>query len=334
MAEYRLLTLWRIEAPLQRVFDAISDSLRWPEWWAGADRVEELRAGDADGVGGLRRYTWKSRLSYRLSFDAVTTRVEAPRLLEACVSGDLEGSGRWTFEHEAGITLVRYEWHVRSTRRWMNLAAPAVRSMFVHNHHALMQQGEKGLASLLGCRLHEAVYCEQPPAGRRPLDERIDWPAAMAAGITAGVVATIVQMILWEASSIAATDMLLRDARLAAAIVMGARVLPPPASFDWNVMLAATTVHFALSTVYGVLQAPVAARLSSLPAALAGCALGLLLYAVNMYGFTAIFPWFAASRDWITVTAHVSFGMTAAIAYKCRGAFAAALEKRPAGTAD
>jgi hypothetical protein len=40
------------------------------------------------------------------------------------------------------------------------------------------------------------------------------------------------------------------------------------------------------------------------------------LYAINMYGFTAIFPWFAASRDKITLTAHIAFGVVAAGAYR------------------
>lgn len=147
------------------------------------------------------------------------------------------------------------------------------------------------------------------------LDRRINWTAAALAGIAAGIIATLVQMALWWIASYPAVDMLLRDARLAAAIVMGRGVLPPPAPFDWLVMLVSSVVHFALSVAYGLLQAPVVARLSSGIAILAGCALGLLLYVVNMYGFTVLFPWFEASRDWITAAAHASFGATAAVAY-------------------
>jgi hypothetical protein len=36
---------------------------------------------------------------------------------------------------------------------------------------------------------------------------------------------------------------------------------------------------------------------------------GLLLYGVNMYGFTAAFAWFEACRDWITLAAHLVFGI-------------------------
>lgn len=49
---------------------------------------------------------------------------------------------------------------------------------------------------------------------------------------------------------------------------------------------------------------------------LAGAAFGLFLYALDMYGFTMIFPWFEATRDGITVATHVAFGIVAAGAYR------------------
>ena len=47
-----------------------------------------------------------------------------------------------------------------------------------------------------------------------------------------------------------------------------------------------------------------------------GTAFGLVVYTVNMYGFTSVFPWFDAARDWIAVATHVAFGMVAAAAYR------------------
>jgi len=34
-----------------------------------------------------------------------------------------------------------------------------------------------------------------------------------------------------------------------------------------------------------------------------------------MYGFTLVYPWFEQARDWITVVAHVVFGVVAAAAW-------------------
>ena len=310
MAEYRFVTFWHIEAPLQRVFDAISDSFRWPDWWHGALAVEERDAGATDGVGAVRRYHWKSRLPYRLSFEARTTRIEPPVMLEAVVSGDLEGCGRWSFSHENGVTSIRYDWHVHTTRPWMNLFAPIARRLFSENHHALMRQGAEGLAHLLGARLvgvrYEDLHCAANP--RQP----VAWMTAAIAGLAAGAIATVAQMAVWRLAAWPLREMLLRDTRLAAAIVMGRGVLPPPATFDWTVLCAASAVHIALSIIYGLVLAPLAVRLNLRPALAAGALFGLLLYGVNMYGFTAVFPWFEASRDWITVTAHLVFGVTLA----------------------
>lgn len=156
MAEYHLNTLWRIAAPLQPVFDAVFDSLRWPEWWPGSEHVEEIDSGAPDGVGSIRRYAWKGRLPYRLSFDACATRLDPPRLLEASVKGDLEGIGRWAFVHREGITSVQYEWHVHTTKRWMNLVAPLGHHLLANNHNALMDAGAQALAQLLNARLVES----------------------------------------------------------------------------------------------------------------------------------------------------------------------------------
>jgi hypothetical protein len=160
--EYRLLTVWQIAAPRPQVFDAVFDSLQWPAWWPGVVNVEQIAPGDADGIGSLRRYIWKGRLPYRLSFVACATGIEKYSLLSAKVDGDLVGSGRWTFVHDAGITTIRYDWQVRTTRPWMNALAPLAQGVFARNHHAVMRQGGEGLARRLEARLVDAYYGDLP----------------------------------------------------------------------------------------------------------------------------------------------------------------------------
>jgi hypothetical protein len=125
------------------------------------------------------------------------------------------------------------------------------------------------------------------------------------------------QVLLWWLADEAPATLLFRDARLAAAILMGAAVLPPPATFDPLVMLVATFVHFALSLAYSALLGWMLCRtgLRGMAALAAGAAYGAVLFAVNMYGFTAVFPWFVSTRDWITLAAHVIFGLSLAQAY-------------------
>src|SRR5215470_7956255 len=145
----------------------------------------------------------------------------------------------------------------------------------------------------------------------------MDRSAALYAGIIAGIVATLAQIVLWAVFTDALPEILFRDARLAAAIVMGRGVLPPPANFDARVMLVAALLHFALSIAYAFALARLVSSLRGAASALpAGAAFGGCLYVLNMYGFTSIFPWFEVSRDWITVAAHVAFGVGAAGAYR------------------
>jgi hypothetical protein len=62
--EYHLQTVWRLDAPLPDVNEAILDSGHWPEWWPGIDKVEPMVAGDANGIGSIRRYSWQGDLPY------------------------------------------------------------------------------------------------------------------------------------------------------------------------------------------------------------------------------------------------------------------------------
>ncbi len=149
MAEYHLLTIWRIEAPLEEVYAAIEDSLRWPDWWPSVRKVEQLADGNAKGIDSVRRYAWQGRLPYRVVFDVRATRIEQNIAIEGVATGDLDGSGRWKFSSQGKLSVVHYEWHVHSKRWWMNLVAPVARTIFVRNHAQIMVQGGKALAKLL-----------------------------------------------------------------------------------------------------------------------------------------------------------------------------------------
>ncbi len=67
MKEYVLVTHWHLDAPIGRVWEALVRVAEWPRWWKYVHAVEDLEAGGAEGAGSLRRYTWSSRLPYRLS---------------------------------------------------------------------------------------------------------------------------------------------------------------------------------------------------------------------------------------------------------------------------
>jgi uncharacterized protein YndB with AHSA1/START domain len=153
MAQYSFLTTWIVDAPRDLVWDAIYEVERWPEWWRGVRTVEKLEDGqDDDGVGALYRQEWRSVIPYPVRFETRITRIEEPHVIEADADGELAGTGRWRF-FAGRETAVTYEWNVRTTRAWMNLAAPVARPIFRWNHNWVMHQGGVGLAALLGARL-------------------------------------------------------------------------------------------------------------------------------------------------------------------------------------
>jgi hypothetical protein len=154
VADYSFLTIWLLAAERERVFEALWRSERWPEWWPGVVKATETEPGDANGIGRRGRYEWRSRIPYPVRFEVVSTRVEPPALLEGRASGDLEGVGRWRVLSDGdGISAALYEWNVRTTKPWMNLAGPVAAPVFRWNHDYLMRRGGEGLAELLGVPL-------------------------------------------------------------------------------------------------------------------------------------------------------------------------------------
>src|SRR4030067_1978242 len=105
---YRFFTVWSIEAPIEAVCEAISLSLNWPQWWCNVESVEELAPGDARGIGSVRRYTWRGRLPYRLTFDIRVSHIEPLAAIQGIASGAVEGLGRWSFATDGAGTMWRY----------------------------------------------------------------------------------------------------------------------------------------------------------------------------------------------------------------------------------
>jgi uncharacterized protein YndB with AHSA1/START domain len=155
---YAFVTLWHIDAPIDRVWEEIAHPERWPSWWKYVVRVEKREEGDENGVGSLWHHEWKTALPYTLVFSLRTTRAEKPQILEAASTGELSGTGRWQLTPQASVTIVRYDWKVSTTKSWMNLLAPLARPLFAWNHKIVMQEGGEGLARLLGARLLQASH--------------------------------------------------------------------------------------------------------------------------------------------------------------------------------
>ena len=154
MADYEFVTNWRFKAPQEKVWDLIFHSDKWPDWWPGVEKVEKVQDGDSNYVGAIHRYTWKSKLPYRLVFEMKTTRVEPISLLEGEAIGELQGIGRWQLSNDGELTTVRYDWKVKTTKPWMNLIAPIARPFFQLEPQRRDGLGRRGSGKAPGSRIN------------------------------------------------------------------------------------------------------------------------------------------------------------------------------------
>jgi hypothetical protein len=148
--------------------------------------------------------------------------------------------------------------------------------------------------------------------GRRP-----DWAAAAVAGLAAGAVLMLLELI---SAALASSDGPWRISQLIAALVLGPGSLQAsPYRFDAGVVALALATHYMLGIAFGLVLGFILAgfhRESSVGAVQTiGAAFGLLLYLINFHVVTLLVPWFAELRGWAAFLAHLIFGMAAALLY-------------------
>lgn len=139
------------------------------------------------------------------------------------------------------------------------------------------------------------------------------WSAVVWSGLIAGLVFVVLEMAL---VALIGGGSAWGPPRMIAAIAMGSDVLPPPATFDFGIVAVGLIVHFVLALILATILAYGVYRMTMGSAIATGAAFGLLIYLVNFYLFTAVFPWFAEARTGITIFAHIVFGLVLAWSYK------------------
>ncbi len=140
----------------------------------------------------------------------------------------------------------------------------------------------------------------------------INWKAAIWAGIIAGLIFMVLEMLM---VTLFLDGSPWGPPRMIGAIILGKDALPPPATFDLGILMAAIVLHLALSVIYAIIIAFIVKNMTFMMALAVGAVIGLIIYFVNFYIMTGIFPWFAMARNWVSAFSHVAFGIGAAWAY-------------------
>jgi ABC-type sulfate transport system permease subunit len=142
-----------------------------------------------------------------------------------------------------------------------------------------------------------------------------DWRAAALAGLAAGVVFLVLDIL----AAWAMTGSPWAPTHMIAAIVMGRDALSSPATFSAGIAVVALLVHFALAVVFGLILGLIVAPFnfdsSMAMTSVVGLVFGLAVYLVDFYGLAQFFTWFADARGWPTFILHLLFGLVAADTY-------------------
>lgn len=139
---------WLIKAALSQSWQAVSNPSEWQSWWPGLIGLSIIKQ-DQNLIGSIAQLTWSSRLGYKLNHTITITDFKPSELIKFTSVGDLEGYGSWRFSESNVNTQMTIDWHVITTKKWMNLLAPILRPVFRKNHTTLMKSGEAGLNKYL-----------------------------------------------------------------------------------------------------------------------------------------------------------------------------------------
>jgi uncharacterized protein YndB with AHSA1/START domain len=153
-SHYRFRSTWHLDAAPDAVYRVLERPDHYPAWWP---QVREVRQ-TADTSGQLR---FRSVLPYDLVVTARSVRQDpGPRVLEAAMTGDLEGWVRWTVgaaaAGRAGTELL-FEQEVVVRKALMRWLALPCRPVFVLNHALMMRGGRRGLLARLASETADVV---------------------------------------------------------------------------------------------------------------------------------------------------------------------------------
>jgi hypothetical protein len=140
----------------------------------------------------------------------------------------------------------------------------------------------------------------------------VDWIAAVWAGLLS---ATLFMLI-----SVAIPWLLLGDPglhlRLIASLALGPSVIPSDGEAGVLVPLLGVAILLILSVLFACVVAFVVHREGWILSAMGGALLGLVLYVINFWTMSLLFPWLFTLRNWMLLLGHVVFGAVVGAVYE------------------
>lgn len=170
-ADYQFLTVWRVAGTPEEVAAILGDAASLPRWWpsvylAAAPVGGSLGSGPAPGNSRPVRLHTKGWLPYTLRWTLTVTEPVSSRGFAIAAAGDLNGTGRWTFEQDGPETVITFDWRVSAEKPLLRRLTWLLKPAFSANHRWAMARGEESLALELRRRRHH----DDPQTVPRPPD--------------------------------------------------------------------------------------------------------------------------------------------------------------------
>jgi hypothetical protein len=144
--DFHFVTLWRIEATREEVFEIIGNPLTLCRWWPEVySQVDEIHSGDEDGVGRVIVLQTRGWLPYKLKWQFRVSHVLRPCGFSLVASGDLVGTGEWSFFQRGDEVEVTYDWHILVDKPLIRHLSFLLKPLFLWNHEWAMKKGETAL---------------------------------------------------------------------------------------------------------------------------------------------------------------------------------------------
>src|SRR5262245_13989338 len=142
-SRYEFRSTWHLSAAPNDVYAVLERLADYPLWWPQV-RTVTPRGNETYEL------VCKSSLPYELRFTTKqTTRDPDARILEASLTGDLDGFSRWTISSAPSGTNAVFEEKVVATKALLRRLELVARPAFKANHTKMMRDGERGLRTYL-----------------------------------------------------------------------------------------------------------------------------------------------------------------------------------------
>jgi hypothetical protein len=108
-------------------------------------KVEEIEPGGEGGLGRVLALHTKGWAPYTLRWDLHVTEPLTDNGYALEATGDLAGTGRWTFRQDGPEVQIVYDWRIHATKPLLRRLGWLLKPAFSANHHWAMRKGEESL---------------------------------------------------------------------------------------------------------------------------------------------------------------------------------------------